>query len=91
MPAFGILYVAKLAIVGAIVALLYFAARALRRVRFLRGHGQIAVLESAALSPQTALHLVRVGRRYFLIGSAAKVGLLAEFAPLEIGTDQTLK
>jgi flagellar biogenesis protein FliO len=81
---FWIAYVEKLAIAGIVLGLLYLLARVLRHGRFLGRPGRIALIESATLAPHAALHLVRVGSRYFLIGSAAQVGLLAELAPREV-------
>jgi flagellar biogenesis protein FliO len=89
---FWIAYVEKLAIAGIALGLLYMLARVLRHGRFLGRRGRIALIESAALAPHAALHLVRVDSRYFLIGSAAQVGLLAELAPCEVaGQDDAIR
>ena len=66
-------YCVKLAILGVVLALLYAAARALKRSALLRrGAPQyVELIESTALSPQTAVHLLRVGRRYVLVGSGS--------------------
>jgi|SRR5579862_3357679 len=73
MPlAFWGAYAVRLAIVALILGALYFLARRLRDTKIFARHGRrVDVLESAMLSQQAALHLVRVDARYFLIGSAA--------------------
>lgn len=63
-------YCERLAILALILAGLYAACKHLRKMGLLtrRGHC-IHVLETAALSPHAAIHLVQVAKRYFLIGS----------------------
>lgn len=81
MPAsFWMSYLVRLAIVAASLIALYFAARKLRQTRFFsRDDRALSLLESIMLSPHAALHLVRVGSRYFLLGSATgAVSALAE-------------
>ncbi|MBV8198504.1 MAG: flagellar biosynthetic protein FliO [Candidatus Eremiobacteraeota bacterium] len=74
MPlAFWSTYLVKLAIVGAVLALLYAIARKLRQFRFFDG-GQprlLHVVESRMLSPHAAIHVIRTGRRYYLIGTTS--------------------
>jgi flagellar biogenesis protein FliO len=73
-------YLAKLAVVGLMLAVLYAVARALRHTRFfaLRSR-RVRVLESLMLSQHCAIHLVRVDTRCFLLGSGtAGVTRLAE-------------
>jgi flagellar biogenesis protein FliO len=75
-------YVLKLAILGAVLAVLYALARKLKDVKlFSRGAGRyVTVVESTMLSPHAAVHLLRVGARYLLIGGgSAGLVKLAEF------------
>jgi flagellar biogenesis protein FliO len=83
MPStFWPLYIEKLAIVALVLAALYLAARRLRQTRLFAPSGRVLnVLESTMLSQHAALHVVSVGSRCFLIGSAAGgVTRLAELA-----------
>ena len=93
MPAnFWIWYVAKLAIVALVVAVLYVLARKLRQARFLADGGRcVRLVESTALSQHAALHVVRVGRRHFLIGSATGVNVLAELGPSDVTDDAPIR
>ncbi|HZV77871.1 MAG TPA: flagellar biosynthetic protein FliO [Candidatus Babeliales bacterium] len=86
-------YLEKLALVAFMLAATYFAARKLRDTRlFARGGRCLVVLESAMLSPHCALHLVRAGSRYFLVGSAAgALSALAELTPADARPNHTLK
>ena len=79
-PAFWAAYAAKLAIVGVVLTALYALARWLRSARFFpRGERCAEIIETTALSPHAALHVVRFGGRRLLIGSAAGgVSRLAE-------------
>lgn len=87
MPAtFWIAYVEKLLIAGIALGVLYLLARLVRQSRFLGRPGRITLIESAALAPHAALHLVRVDGRCFLVGSAEQVGLLAELSPHEVAS-----
>jgi flagellar biogenesis protein FliO len=71
-PAFWAAYAVKLAIVAIVLAALYALARLLRSARFFpRGDRCADVIETTALSPHAALHVVRFGGRRLLIGSAA--------------------
>ncbi len=86
MPSsFWPLYVEKLAIVALVLAALYLAARRLRQTRLFAPSGRLVnVLESTMLSQHAALHVVSVGSRCFLIGSAAGgVTRLAELASFD--------
>ena len=76
-------YVARLAIVAVALILLYAVARRLQSTQlFARRTRRLELLESAMLSPHAALHVVRAGARYFLIGSASGgVTRLAELTP----------
>jgi flagellar biogenesis protein FliO len=91
-PGFWIGYAQRLAVVGLLLAGLYVAARALRRSRFFgRESGSLAVLETTALSPHAWLHLVRAGRRRFIVGSGA-VTFLTDVSEADVPNEpQTLK
>jgi len=81
-------YVLKLAILGAVLAALYALARRLKGLKlFSRGAGRyVTVIESTILSPHAAVHLLRVGARYLLIGGGnAGIFKLAEFTAGELG------
>lgn len=83
-PAFWATYFARLAIVALVLAGMYFLARKLRDARFFaRGSRRLNVLESAMLSPNAALHVVRAGDRYFLVGTGS-VTPIAELRLAEI-------
>ncbi|HEY1867211.1 MAG TPA: flagellar biosynthetic protein FliO [Candidatus Cybelea sp.] len=86
MPlAFWGTYAVRLAILALVLCAMYAVARCLRDTKLFARHGRrVDVLESAMLSQQAALHLVRVDARYFLIGSAAAgVTPIAELLPPE--------
>jgi|HubBroStandDraft_4_1064222.scaffolds.fasta_scaffold00006_73 flagellar biogenesis protein FliO len=93
MPAnFWVSYVAKLAVVALVLAVLYVLARKLRQTRFLGDGGRcVRLVESTALSQHAALHVVRVGRRYFLIGSATGIDVLAELRPSDVTDDPSIR
>jgi flagellar biogenesis protein FliO len=80
-------YVLKLLILAAVLAALYALGRRLQGAKlFSRGAGRyVTVVESTMLSQHAAVHLLRVGRRYLLIG-AGNAGLfkLAEFSATEL-------
>lgn len=81
MPAnFWLAYAEKLTFVAIVLAALYFAGRRLNRARLFASGRRMKFVESLALSPRAALHLVQIGARYFLIGSADEVGLVTELA-----------
>jgi flagellar biogenesis protein FliO len=75
-------YALKLLMLGVVLTALYALGRSLKGAKlFSRGAGRyVTVLESTMLSQHAAVHLVRVGLRYLLIG-AGNAGLfkLAEF------------
>ena len=66
-------YLIKLAIAGAVLALLYAFARKLRAWRFLDGGRSrlVDVVESRMLSQHAAVHVVRAGGRYYLVGTTS--------------------
>jgi hypothetical protein len=78
-------YVLKVAILGSALLALYALACRLKGVKlFSRGTGRyVTVIESTMLSPHTAVHLLRIGPRYLLIGGgSAGLFKLAEFSSL---------
>ncbi len=81
-------YLLKLGIVGVLLAVLYAAARAFRRMSCFAhpADRRIRVMDTAVLSQHAAIYLLSVGARYFLVGTAgAGIATLAEFAPAELG------
>ena len=88
MPlSFWTAYVVKLAVLGAVLAALYVIAGKLRRWRFL-GAGTsrlLRVVETRVLSSHAAIHVVQVGPRYLLIGTATgAISTLGEVDSFEI-------
>ncbi|HEV3091058.1 MAG TPA: flagellar biosynthetic protein FliO [Candidatus Cybelea sp.] len=85
-PAFWAAYALKLGLAAAVLALLYVLAQRLRAGSLpRRAHRCVEVVESAMLSPQAAVHLLRVGKRYVLVGrSANAICALAELTPGEL-------
>ncbi|HXB84049.1 MAG TPA: flagellar biosynthetic protein FliO [Candidatus Acidoferrum sp.] len=80
-------YAVKLLILGLVLAALYAVARRLKGARFFaRGVDRyVTVIESTMLSQQAAVHLLRVGTRYLLIGGGnAGLFKLAEFSAGEL-------
>ena len=80
-------YLLKLGVVGLLLATLYAGASGLRRLRlFGRGANRnVSVIETALLSQNAAVHLLKVGTRYFLVGTAAAgIATLAELAPADL-------
>ena len=88
MPwSFWAAYIVKLALVGLVLAALYVVARKLRETRFFahRPGRCVSVVESTMLSQHAAVHLLRAGNRYFLVGSAsAAISVLVELAPADL-------
>jgi len=79
-------YGLRLAVAALVLAVLYVVARSLRNLRL---HGAanrcVVVVETTMLSPQAALHLLRVGERYLLVGSASTgIAVLAELEPSDV-------
>jgi flagellar biogenesis protein FliO len=80
-------YAVKLLILGLMLAALYALARRLKGLRFFaRGVDRyVTVIESTMLSQHATVHLLRVGRRYLLIGGGnAGLFKLAEFSVGEL-------
>jgi len=88
MPmAFWPAYFVKLAVMAALLLLLYALARKLRQLRFFNADPSrlLQVVESRMLSQHAAIHVVQAGRRYFLIGSTAgAIATLGEVDSSEI-------
>lgn len=87
MPlSFWMAYAVRLAVVAVMLAALYLVARKLRETKlFARGGRCLELLESVMVSPHGAIHVVRVGARYFLIGtSTERVTRLAELTESEL-------
>lgn len=90
MPAnFWVAYAEKLTIVAIVLAALYFAGRRINRARLFASGRRMKLIESLALSPRASLHLVQIGARYFLIGSADEVRLVTEVAAVDAADDLT--
>lgn len=80
-------YAVKLLILGAVLGALYALARKLKGARLFsrRTERYVTVVESTMLSPHAAVHLLRVGTRYLLIGGGnAGLFKLAEFSAGEL-------
>ncbi len=79
-------YAVKLAILGLLLAALYLLGRALKRMKFGgRARRYVDVIESTMLSQHAAVHLLRVGTRYVLVGGgSAGLFKLAEFSAGEL-------
>jgi flagellar biogenesis protein FliO len=80
-------YAVKLLILGLMLTALYAVARRLKGLRFFaRGVDRyVTVIESTMLSQHAAVHLLRVGTRYLLIGGGnAGLFKLAEFSAGEL-------
>ena len=85
-PSFWATYFERLAVVALVLAALYFLVRKLRDARLFRPRAKrLAVVESAMLSPNATVHIVRVDRRYFLIGSGS--GGVTRLAELRESSD----
>lgn len=87
-PSFWTSYLLALAIVGLMLAGLYIIVRGLARGRILAASGRrfVNVVESTMLSQHVAMHVVRAGSRYLLVGGANNGALttLAELTPEEV-------
>ena len=70
--AYWTMYFERLAIVALVLIGLYVLGRKLRELRiFTSASRRLCVIESVALSPHAALHIVQADRRSFLIASAS--------------------
>ncbi len=87
MPAaFWLGYLLKLAIVAAILFVLYAAGRTLRRRPLFAPRDRcVNVLETTTLAHGAAVHVIRLGGRYLLLGStSATIATLAEITEAEL-------
>jgi flagellar biogenesis protein FliO len=73
-------FVAALAVIALVLVGLRFGVRLWGRPFSRRGR-LMELVETQFLPGGTSLHVVGVAGRYFLIGRAAQIALLAEFAP----------
>jgi flagellar biogenesis protein FliO len=66
-------YLWVLAVVGLLLLGLTYAVRTLNRGRLVAGSGRrlVSVVESAAVSQHSAVHVIKVGDRYYLIGGGS--------------------
>ncbi|HTU81849.1 MAG TPA: flagellar biosynthetic protein FliO [Candidatus Acidoferrales bacterium] len=84
---FWINYFLALAVVGLLLGGLYMIVRGLSRGRVIASAGRrmVTVLESTMLAQHVAVHVVKVGTRYFLVGGGnGNVSTLAELQPEEV-------
>jgi flagellar protein FliO/FliZ len=83
---FWIAYGGKLAIVAVVLVVLYLFGRRLRDARAFGSTNRcVSVIESTALSQNAAVHVLRAGTRYFLVGaSSSGVVKLAELGADEL-------
>jgi flagellar biogenesis protein FliO len=85
-PHFWAGYVLKLALTALVLGALYLIARRLRTMRFLSRRARcVNLVETTLLTPGAALHVVTVGSRHYLLGSATGgVSSLAELDPGDV-------
>jgi flagellar biogenesis protein FliO len=87
--AFWLQYLFALLVVGLMLGGLYALVRGLARGRLIVSSERrlVTVLESTPLSQHAALHVVKVGARYYLIGGGnGHVGTLTELDTAEVET-----
>jgi flagellar biogenesis protein FliO len=75
------------ALVGLLLFGIVYLGRIFQRGRMVAGRGSrlVTTIESTALAQNVAVHVVRVGEKYFLVGGgSAGVALLAELPAAEI-------
>ena len=75
------------ALVAVLLVGMTYVARAIQRGRVVVGSGKrlVTTVESAILAPNVAVHVVKVGGNYYLVGGGtAGVALLAELAPDDV-------
>lgn len=80
-------YLFALLVVGLLLAGLYVTVRALGRGRLVTSMGKrlVTVIESTPLAPNTTLHVVKAGAKYYLVGGGSgHVGTLAEIPADEV-------
>lgn len=82
-------YFLALAVVALLLGGLYMIVRGVARGRVMASAGRrmVTVLESTALAQHSAVHVVKVGKRYLLVGgSNSTISTLAELDPEEVET-----
>ena len=84
-------YAVKLGVLALVLGALYAIARRLRHAGLFRRDARrcIDVVETAMLTPQVSLHLVRVGKRHVLVGATSSsarslVRWTSEDEPLDV-------
>lgn len=86
---FWVQYIVALLVVGLMLGGLYTLVRALARGRVLASSDRrlVTVLESTALAQHAAVHVVKVGKKYFLVGASnGQVNSLGELPGEEVET-----
>jgi flagellar biogenesis protein FliO len=84
-------YLVKLIVLGALLMALYAVALWLKSGFGRGGRRHIDLIESTMLSPHAAVHLLRVGSSYLLVGGgAAGLSKLAEFTADELRRVETI-
>lgn len=80
-------YAGALAMTAALLAVVFYAARGLARMRerFAQRERIVQVVESTPLSPGTVLHVVRLGESAYLIGGGnGRLTLVDKIVPAAI-------
>ncbi len=80
-------YLLKLAVVALLLGGIYALGRFVSRLRVgaTNDRRYVCILETTMLSPSAAVHVMRVGTGYLLVGGGgAGVTLLAELAPHDV-------
>jgi flagellar biogenesis protein FliO len=86
---FWVQYVFALLVVALMLGGLYAVVRGLSRGRLIASSERrlVTVLESTPLSQHAAVHVIKVGTRYYLIGAASgAMETLSELEPAEVET-----
>lgn len=84
---FWVQYVFALLVVALLLGGLYAVVRGLARGRLIASSERrlVTVLESTPLSQHSALHVIKVGARYYLVGAGnGAMGTLTELEPAEV-------
>lgn len=79
--------ISAFALVALLLYALFWATRFISAGRLLAlGRSRlVVVVESTVLSQNSSVHVVRIGRRYYLVGSGSgHVSLISELAPEEV-------
>jgi flagellar biogenesis protein FliO len=87
-PGFWLQYLFALLVVALMLGGLYAVVRGLARGRLIASTDRrlVTVLESTPLAQHTALHVIKVGSRYYLVGGGSNGGVnsLTELEPAEV-------